>query len=305
MQTVEIEDTNSAEASAFPANEAPAADQQETPISEFPEEPTTGALAFPLFTDTPFSPELVETAAPAPSIPLTITLPAFPTRTPSPYIPQAPLQIYRLGELSKVVSPLVVSGMLNRGWVGPLRVELYGENGRLLARQVKTNEVNPQTWADIGFRINFEISAAAEVGRLVLRVDDAFGRPMAVNSVNLILLKTGVNDLNPSDALYQKIVIQQPPRNALIQGGIVLVAGLARPNTQRPLHIELITEDGRVVGARLAGVNLPADGGYGSFAVEVPYTVAQATPVRLVVYEDGEGISDMVHLSSVEVLLSP
>ena len=49
----------------------------------------------------------------------------------------------------------------------------------------------------------------------------------------------------------------------------------------------------------------PEKGAYGIFAVEVPYSVTELTPVRLVVYEDGESMSSMTHLSSVEVMLSP
>jgi hypothetical protein len=121
----------------------------------------------------------------------------------------------------------------------------------------------------------------------------------------LILLSTGEQDLNPTSALLEAIVIQEPRAKALITGGKVLVSGVARPDTDLPLRVELIDNEGKVVGQRLVNVSRTSAGGYGDFAAEVPYTVSALTPVRLVVYEDGENISPMVHLSSQEIVLSP
>jgi hypothetical protein len=81
-------------------------------------------------------------------------------------------------------------------------------------------------------------------------------------------------------------------------GGVVYVNGLARPNDpSQPLHLELIAEDGQVVGQRLAKVSIPIPGGHGTFSADVPYSVKELTPVRLVVYETGGLVSAMTHLS--------
>jgi len=67
----------------------------------------------------------------------------------------------------------------------------------------------------------------------------------------------------------------------------------------------LVTEDGRIIGQRLAGVHVPITGDYGTFITEVPYKVSDLVFALLVVYEDGQPISDIAHLSSTEVILSP
>jgi hypothetical protein len=102
----------------------------------------------------------------------------------------------------------------------------------------------------------------------------------------------------------EPIVIREPTKNQLIQGGKVIVSGLAKP-TEDFMLVELVTSDGIVVGYRQAFATPAPDGSYVPFAVEVPYQVVAPTWVRLRVSESGTRITGMEHLSSVEVLLSP
>lgn len=186
-----------------------------------------------------------------------------------------------------------------------MRVELHGEDGRLLGRQLSNLPAIPWSFASLSTEMDFEIRLAAEHGRLVISVEDSYGRLIDVNSVNLILLKFGESELNPATALWQVIQIQEPQPNTLIQGGMVTVSGLARPNTENPLFIELISRNGQNLGHRLAAVEVQIPGGYGAFAVDVPYLVNEVTPALLVVYESGGTLSEIAHLASLEVLLSP
>jgi hypothetical protein len=231
--------------------------------------------------------------------------PSEPTHTPAPLIPDASIQIYWIGERSKVVSPLQVIARLTSRVGKIVRIELYGEDGRLLARHVKTYNNLPWHVAGLNVELPFEIPAAAEEGRLVVSAEDIHGRLVDLNSISVILLSQGETELNPTTALWQRIVIQEPAADNLIQGGTVVVTGLVKPNGDQPLNVSLVAEDGRVLGQRLAGVNFTKSGDYGSFLAEVPYTVSEATPVRLIVSEDGGQISPIAHLSSVEIVLSP
>ena len=187
-----------------------------------------------------------------------------------------------------------------------MRVELFGENKRLLYRNIRVvNFVPVGAWALLAFDIEYEISAAAEAGRLVLSVDDEYGRTVALNSVPLVLLSIGEADIVPPRDVLAPIILQQPRKKALIQGGSVIVSGLARPNGDQPIQVRLITQKGAEVGSRLAAIGPLGEGGYGSFSVEVPYSVSQATTVLLVVTIGGEEISDIIHLSSRDIVLSP
>ncbi len=259
----------------------------------------TPPLTLPSTTSTPeasFTPTATWTVIPE-------TL--FPPSMPIPQIPEARIQIYQLGALSRVTSPFPVIARLTSRIGKVARVELFGEDGRLLARYLQTYTTLPWNTAKISIEMSFEISAAAELGRLVISVEDAFGRLMDLNSLDLILLSEGYTELNPPTALYQTIVIQEPAEDSLILGGVVYVSGVARPSSDLPLRVSLIAEDGRILGQRLAGVFNAKPGEYGYFFAEVPYAVQEITPVRLVVYEEGGIISDMTHLSSVLILLGP
>lgn len=228
-----------------------------------------------------------------------------PTLTPTVNLPEADIQIRQPGPLSKVTSPFNVSGSLKPGSEGQVRLELLGEDGRLLMRKL----INYRT--DVGRiglseTVDFEISAVAETGRLQISTYDRFGRIEALTSVDLILLSIGEADLNPPAPLTKPIIIQEPLPNKLIQGGQVFVSGLARLSSDQPLLVELIAANGSVPGYRQAGVTVDPQGGYTPFMVEVPYQVSEPTWVRLTVKEmSSNRIQGAIQVTSLEVLLSP
>jgi len=278
-------------------------------------EPTIAAASESLpegekITPTPLptqTPTRTPTATPVPPTvtPARLAQPTTPYATQPPVIPTADIQIYRLGERSRVTSPIALSSFLTAPYGKTVTIELTGEDGRLLVREVRTLNNLPWTTATIAGKLEFEVMAAAELGRLAITAQDEHGRLLAVNSVNLILLSAGETDMNPSTATSQAIVIQQPALKSLIQGGKVIVSGLARPFSEQPLRIALVTASGAVVGQRVVGVGKRNEAGYGQFTVEVPYTVSALTEVLLTVYEDGGIISPIAHLTSLELMLSP
>ena len=154
-------------------------------------------------------------------------------------------------------------------------------------------------------KIDFEIIGVAETGKLIISVDDSYGRLETLASQDLILLSLGDNDLNPPGDLLEPILIQDPEPKGLIQGGTLVVSGLVRTGSEQPLLVELITTDGKVIGNRLAGIAPEPKGGHRLFAAEVPYGVASPTWVRVTVSEWSGQLGAPMQLSSVEVLLSP
>ena len=232
-------------------------------------------------------------------VPLSISTP-----TPNRF-PVADIQIFRPGLMSRVVSPIRVNAYLQPGAEGRVWVELFGEDGSLLFREIRRYSALPGARVNLSMEVAFEIAGVAQVGRLVVSVQDEFGRVSALNSVDLILLSEGEEDLNPTDATLQQIVIEQPGPKRLIQGGTVVVSGLARLRNEQNLVAELRNEENQVVGFRLVGVEPPGEDGYGNFLAEVPYTGDKLEPVRLSVYESGGAISEKIYLSSVEILAGP
>ncbi len=231
--------------------------------------------------------------------------PPLPTSIPPPEVPYADIQILSPGPASRVSSPFMLKAYILPEENGRVQVELLGEDGRVLMREVKI--YNPPSGARVttGIEVTYEITAVAEVGRIQVMVVDGHGRTSSVNSIDLILLSMGETDLNLAGDNFEAIVIEEPKPHALIQGGTMRVSGLARLRGERPLMIELQTNEGKVVGSRQVAVESSDTGQYGNFAIDVPYNISAPTPVRLMVWERSDHIPGIVHLSSLEVLLSP
>ncbi len=272
---------------------------QETSTSPQPSETHISPVPNPLPSPTA---NFIETATPDPNLtlPLAITPPSIEP------VSQAIIQFHSPGPLSKVTSPFTVYAYLKPGKGGQVEITLYGEDWRVLVRQIKPLPyTNRQGFATLYVSIPFEIPGTAEAAWLSLAVMDEFGRTTAVNSVPLILLSIGQSDIIlPADNL-SPIVIQQPLPLTLIQGRSVIASGLARLGGDTYLMLELITQDGRIVGKRVTDVQPVEGSGMGSFTVDLPYEVAEVTPALLVVWQGKGSIANVIYLSSVEVLLSP
>lgn len=283
----------------------------ETFVSEIPQEFTSTpekATENPASqTPPPATPTQTEMAfEPSPTVVSLDTPPPALNSTALSDLPNALLEIRNLAPLSKVTSPLPLNAYVKTGADGHVLIELLGEDNRILYRELKViNYVKPGTSTSITADLDFEIPSTAEMGRLRLSITDEYNRTVAINSVPLILLSIGDADIIPPVDLLAPIDVQQPVNNTLVQGGKVLVSGLARPGGLGTFMVKLITTDGREVGSRLVGIQTPTESGYGSFAIEVPYTVSQPTPVLLVVHEGAQGINDLIYLSSLEIVVSP
>jgi hypothetical protein len=266
---------------------------------------TQQAQVTPEFSPT-ISPMVTSSSTPLPtatSLPPTSYVPPTPTIPP---IPDSVIQILNLGHLSRVASPVSIYSYLKPGYGNNATLEVRGEDNRILVRQVVD-----LPWTDrVGFatlftKVPFEIPGTAEKGTLVLSTQDEFGRMTAINSISLILLSIGEADINPSIRVEDPIYIQQPTSKSLIQGGNLITMGIAHPDGGQYLMAQLIAEDGKIVGKRIAGLEIQPGTGYASFLFDIPYTVTAATPALLTIWEGEDGFSNIIHLSTVDVLLSP
>jgi hypothetical protein len=280
IQAVALSPTLTAEPSIEP----------EPPPDEDPE-PT------PTPTEEPFILEPIGENQPPPAILETISVASIPQQA------SAAIQILSPGPASKVISPIRLNAYLTPGDNGNIHIELLGEDGRLLVRKVQSYITT--TRLQMISELEFEISAAGELGRLTISTADKEGRAVAVASVDLLLLSLGEADITPSADRLDRIIIQEPAPRTLVQGGSLRVSGFIRPSGERSIWVELITADRRVVGYRLINIEEPQETGHTPFSVDVPYTVSEATWVRLTVYQKDGRIPGIINLSSREVLLSP
>ncbi|MDI6769893.1 MAG: hypothetical protein QMD04_09470 [Anaerolineales bacterium] len=279
----------------------------------------TQPLLPPPVADTPtFEPSATPEPSPSPSATaspegLTGTpfpLPSlFPTDTPTPDFTPAPasaaaIQILTPGPLSKVRSPIKLLSYIVPGDDNLTRVELYGEDGRLLARQLLRVYTSGK-WAYLSVEIPFEVTAAAEVARLQISTEDQFGRIQALTSVRLVLLSAGYEEINPPGNLDERCLLESPSAGARVSKGKLTVSGQMRPFNSQPLIVELITSKGAVVGSKMIALQPAADDSYLPIAAEMTYAIPAATWVRLTVRQSDERIPGTIYLFSQEVYLTP
>jgi hypothetical protein len=238
---------------------------------------------------------------------LTPTPTATPTATPAPpeEIPFADIQILRPAPLSKVASPIQLHAFLIPGAGGCIRVELYGEDGRLMYRQIFLFEAPASARVNLFANLNFEIPGVAETARLRVSVDDEYGRIKALASSDVVLLSAGESDLYPAGDLLEPIVILQPMQKISYKGGTLMVNGLVRTGSDLPLFVEITDPEGKLIGSRLAGIVEGDKTEHRLFAAEVPYQVSEPTWVRVTVSERDGKKPSVRHISSAEVLLRP
>jgi len=225
------------------------------------------------------------------------------------------------------LTPLLVNVLLNGSVTGPYRLELFAQDGRLLYRQVWAPLTGIDSPVSLFTPLDFEIPGVVpEDALLVVTRLDSYHRPQAVSSVDLLLQPAGTmldpaglspaaepgtleQDTLEQGTLFQAISIQSPPSGSSHEGGTLLASGTRLGQEQHQLFTQLVTQEGRVVGQRIASLGPVKDLGDGSvgylFSVEIPYKVSTPTPVRLLVFEDGSPFSTFRHLASVELELLP
>ena len=243
-------------------------------------------------------------ADPATQLPLVVP-PTLPAATATLALGATPLpgvlQISAPGPMSKVISPIVVRGPVMPGYGGVVRVELLGEDGRMLGRNLQRLYTLNVPWAQLQIEMPFEIRAAAELGRLQVITEDEYGRTTAIYAVHLLLQSSGLNEITPLPDRQERLQLIEPAPAAQVTGGILIVRGTFQPfNDFQPLVVELLRPDGVPLTSRMIELN-----GGGEFLATLGYQVRETAAYRLVLRQADDRIPGTMYLYSQEVWLSP
>jgi len=270
--------------------------------------PTPDPTAIPTITDTPtITPSPVDTVEPALNVVMDTPV---PLTLPDP-LPQAEIQIINPGRLSRVISPFNLHVYLappknEQEENSTYMISLYGDDGRILEREVLTREEGESENSHLVMDFNFDITGEAETARLEVSAVDSYNRITSLDSTDVILLSDGNPEIKSILDLYASMIIQQPIPSTLIQGGVLIVQGLTRFAPDDQLLVELVNRDGNQVGsAELPVAEDDLGNGFRPFSGEIPYQVSSSSWIRVqVVARDGK-FSGIQQLISVEVLVSP
>jgi hypothetical protein len=204
--------------------------------------------------------------------------------------------------MSKVTSPMMLRVQIVAGASELVQIDLQGEDGRLLARNLERVKSWPQGYL-ISMKIPFEVRAAAEVGRITISTKDSEGRVQSLLAMRVLLLSVGNDEINPEGDLSERIVFYSPPvKDAVAMDGVVNVEGRFLPFNDQPVVLELIDPEGKTVGLRVLDF-IGTDEQI--FSTTVPYKVSEPTLSRLVLRQNDDRLDGQVYIYSQEILLNP
>ena len=155
---------------------------------------------------------------------------------------------------------------------------------------------------DQSIKIPFEIRGAAELGRVTVSTEDKAGRIQALNSVRVLLLSSGNNEINPPGNPSEPVGVFSPLLKDSASGGVLNVRGDVWPFNLQPVILELLDPGGNPIGLRILAVEKLNPQ---LFETTIPYEVSEPMLARLTIRQDDDRISGLFYLYSQEVLLNP
>jgi hypothetical protein len=229
----------------------------------------------------------------------------LPPNTSQQPVPEDAILILEPGPGSQLTSPLHVAGMADSTFEQHLVVRVVLDDGTELALtptiiQVELGQRGPFS-IDIPFTITGERQAFIQIYSTSARD----GGITHLSSVGVTLSETGPVDIRPVTDYAERINIYTPGLGNTVSGGVALVAGFALASFEQHLLVEVLDVDGNVIGFSPVIVTAPDWGIPGPFVVDVPYTLGEAGPGRVVVRDPSPAFDGDVHLASVEVMLEP
>ncbi len=250
---------------------------------------TAGAptgTALPTATDTPIPDTAVPTNTP----------------TPSPGVPLGSIRISAPGPMSKIITPLELSMTVVSGSSNKVQVSLYGEDGRLLGNQILfVRSLGSGEY--VFLKIPFQIRAAAEVGILQVSTKDSAGIMVAINTLRVLLLSNGVDEITPAgNMIYERVALADLPPQATVSGGVVTVKGTYVPYNKEPLVLELVALNGKSLMNRVLTIDHPD---LQEIDTTLPYKVSDPTPAYLVVRQQDDTLNGPAYLYSQNITLDP
>ncbi|MDO9301651.1 MAG: hypothetical protein Q7T89_09720, partial [Anaerolineales bacterium] len=189
----------------------------------------------------------------------TPTATPLPTETPIPTTPLptvtatfepgftdfAQIRFIAPGPMSSLTSPINLQVLLVSGESEIVRIELLGEDGRVLQRGLERVQRNPSGGNYRSFDLSFEIRAVSERGYIRISSKDDHGRIQALNTMPVLLYSIGENQINPlGNTIYERIMYEGLEDDDEVFGGVVNVKGRFWPFNTQPVFLELLLPDG-------------------------------------------------------------
>jgi len=239
---------------------------------------------------------------------------ALPQGGPSLYLPliaSAPLPVEEAililepGPGSRLTSPLHLSGIADPTFEQNLGIQIILVDGTVLIETFAIIQADVGQRGPFAVDIPFTIVGEQQASIQVFSTSARDGGITHLSSVFVTLADSGPVVINPPPDSGERIIIYEPIFLEVISGGVVHVEGFGLASFEQHLLIEVMNEDGMIIGSAPVTVNAPDVGLPGPFSADVPYTLSTVGPGRIVVHDPSPAFPGDVHLTSVEINLEP
>jgi hypothetical protein len=244
------------------------------------------------------------TVSPGPTLPppLETVQPALP-QLPAP-IPLALVHIVSPGPGASLTSPVTLQASAIPGDDRTVVIQLIGEDGRELASETQHFTTPHGQRVGLISSLDFKLPGVAEAARLQVSTHDASGRPIALTSVNLVLLSQGTDENAPESDPHERFILLEPSSGAAANAGVLSVSGYLLPQNRQPLIFELQDEQAHILASASLSLQ-PPTGAYQPFSGALHYTVTAPTRARLTLRQPDARLPGDAVLTSVLVVLNP
>ncbi len=248
------------------------------------------------------------------SVPTELPIPLTEIPSPTPTFAAgfedfAQIHFLTPGPASSLISPINLQMELVSGESEVVQVDLLGEDGRVLYRDLDKVTRNLKGIFR-RFDLRFEIRAVSELGYIRVSSKDDFGRIQALNTMPVLLYSVGSAQINPpGNMIYERVMIEGVEEKTDFYAGEVGLKGRIWPFNDQPMIVELILPNGSPISSRILSFNRIETQ---SFETTLPYKVTEPTLARLTFRQDNpllavtdSELQKYIYVYSVEIMLNP
>jgi hypothetical protein len=266
--------------------------------------------ATPFLTLTPQTTPEIGTPSPIPTDTLTpvidTTTPTatetlMVTITPDPFTdsPESAIVILEPAPGSQVASPVRVKGYANHKSDQELMMRIIQPYDIASPEISATIQIEPGERRLFEFEYHFDLEGDGTI--LVYTISTRDGAITHLSSAGVELVPNGPEVIKTQEPYLERIAIFSPSLSEVIKSGAVTVEGFGWG--WQLVEIEILGENGDVIGSDFARIEWPEIGEPGPFKAVVPYSITRSQPGRVVVRDRSMAYDGFVHVNSVEVTL--
>jgi hypothetical protein len=214
--------------------------------------------------------------------------------------------ILQPGNSARLVSPLKLKLISKPGEDGLIRIELIGQDNRLIFRRLLDYTAYQGKTLLIEQEIPFEVRDD-ENARLQVILENRKGKATFLASIQLTLLKIKGSETIGESPVNPRIKMEMPQPGSSVKGSeLVIKAGL-KPVNDTPVVVEVLASDWHTLTSKILKISIPVDQtAFTPIEIKLPFKTGLKLPVTIRIRQESNSlITGPVLMWSEKVTLTP